>query len=160
MATNDDIYKGNNASDYQPTTRNPQSTSTDLQQGTSQPTSTQSDITQQRLPKVDDLRVVILQNGAGSTNEQLTPVQTATQTWVGPFWGCVILITLTIIIWAVRVLSKEEAPKLAEAIEEAIKEPIIQKEPDVIPMQATVKKKKPAKKLPTKKTSKKSKKKK
>lgn len=155
-----DVYEGNKSSDYQPTTTNPQATTPSLQQGTSglQPTDTATgndDVSQQRLPSVDGLKVVIVQDGS-SSSVQLTPVQTATQTWAGPFWGCVLLVIIGIIVWSVKVLAKEEAPKLTEALEEAIKEPLLAEE-SVVPVVAPTaqKKKKAANKLPTKKTAKK-----
>lgn len=128
MYTSEDVYSGNKASDYQPPTQNPQSTTTNIQPGTSnvQPTDVQSDIAQQRLPAVDNLKVIVIQDGTSTTRADLTPVQKATQTWVGPFWGCVLLGTVILMIWVVRILAKEEVPNLSEAIEEAIKEPIIE----------------------------------
>lgn len=152
-----DVYKGNNAADYQPPTTNPQITGTNLQPGASgsQPTTGQNDITQQRLPAVDGLKVIVIQDGASTTTAGLTPAQAATQTWMGPFWGSVILGLIIIIIWAVKVLAKEEAPKLAEAIEEAINEPLLAEETTQPEKAVPVKKKKTVKKPPLKKAAKK-----
>ena len=158
MATND-VYTGNKASDYQPPTDNPQSASTNLQpvsSSSTNPTQSQDDVTQQRLPSVDNLKVIILQDGSGATNVHLTPVQAATQTWAGPFWGCVILGIVAFTIWSVKVLAKEEAPKLGEALQEAIHDPLIESVPVVTPKpKKKSAPKKPSLKKPAKKRSKK-----
>lgn len=157
MNPNEQIYKGNNATDYQPPTGNPQATGTNLQPETSglQPTTGQDDISQQRLPTVNGLKVIVIQDGASTTTAGLTPAQAATQTWMGPFWGSVILALIIIIIWAVKVLAKEEAPKLSEAIEEAINEPLLTEEASQPEKAVPVKKKKATKKPPLKKSPKK-----
>lgn len=155
--THQDLYKGNNATDYQPPTGNPQATGTNLQPEASglQPTTGENDISQQRLPAVDGLKVIVIQDGASTTTAGLTPAQAATQTWMGPFWGSVILGLIIIIIWAVKVLAKEETPKLVEAIEEAIHEPLMSDEVAQASKATPVKKKKSAKKSPLKKAPKK-----
>lgn len=157
MISNEELYKGNNSADYQPLTTNPQATGTNLQPEASglQPTTGENDISQQRLPAVDGLKVIVIQDGASTTTAGLTPAQAATQTWMGPFWGSVILGLIIIIIWAVKVLAKEEAPKLSEAIEEAINEPLLAEETSLPEKAVLVKKKKSAKKSPLKKASKK-----
>lgn len=157
MNPNEELYKGNNAADYQPPTQNPQSTGTNLQQSTYglQPTDAQSDITQQRIPNVDNLKVIVVQDGSSTTNAYLTPVETATQTWIGPFWGSVLLGLIIIIVWAVRILAKEEAPKLTEALEEAIEEPILGDESTPVEKIVSIKKKKTTQKSHPKKTTKK-----
>lgn len=157
MISNEELYKGNNSTDYQPTTSNPQATGTNLQPEASglQPTTGENDISQQRLPAVDGLKVIVIQDGASTTTAGLTPAQAATQTWMGPFWGSVILGLIIIIIWAVKVLAKEEAPKLSEAIEEAISEPLLAEEVSQPERAVPVKKKKSVKKSPLKKAPKK-----
>lgn len=157
MISNEELYKGNNSADYQPPTTNPQSTGTNLQPEASglQPTTGENDISQQRLPAVDGLKVIVIQDGASTTTAGLTPTQAATQTWMGPFWGSVILGLIIIIIWAVKVLAKEEAPKLSEALEEAISEPLLAEETAPAEKTAPIKKKKTAKKSPLKKPVKK-----
>lgn len=128
MTSNEDIYKGNNAADYQPPTGNPQSLTTQsVQQGATgvQPTgSGEGALSQGALNQANDLKVMIVQDGSPSSS--LTPVQAATQTWVGPFWGCVALLVIGFVIWAVRQIAKEETPGISEVIEEAIHEPIIE----------------------------------
>lgn len=157
MLSNEDIYKGNNAADYQPPTQNPQAASTSLQPDTAnlQPTNGQNDISQQRLPAVDGLKVIVIQDGASTTRTGLTPVQAARQTWIGPFWGCVILGLAVFVIWAVRLLAKEETPNLAEAIEEAVKEPLLADEAVIAAPSSTKTKKTNNKKTHKKKRSKK-----
>ena len=161
MATNEDVYKGNNAADYQPPTGNPQSVNTPtVQQGATgvQPTgSGEGALSQSALNQANDLKVMIVQDGSPSSS--LTPVQTVTQTWVGPFWGCVALLLVGFVIWAVRQLAKEETPDLGEVIEEAIHEPLLAEESAaaVAPVTKTTKKKTPAKKS-AKKPAKRSKK--
>lgn len=161
MNSNEDIYKGNNAADYQPPTGNPQSlNSQTLQQGATgvQPTgSGEGALSQGTLNQTNDLKVMIIQDG--SPNSSLTPVQVATQTWVGPFWGCAVLFMIGLIIWTVRMLAKEETPQIVETLEEAIHEPLI--EDSVAATTVTAKPvvtKKAAGKKSTKKSSKRNKK--
>lgn len=154
--TNQDVYRGNNSADYQPPTNNPQSVGTTENSSTLQPTGvgTEGPLSQQSLNNSSSLKVMIVQNGSPSSS--LTPIQTATQTWVGPFWGCVALLLIGFIVWAVRQLAKEETPELSKVIEEAIHEPILPVTPAVTPVSSS--KTTPVKKTVKKKSKKRSKK--
>ena len=152
MLSNQDIYNGNTASDYQPPTQNPQTATTNLQpisSSTQSTDTTNNNVTQQRLPNVDNLKVIVIQDGSGSTNVRLTPVQTATQTWIGPFWGCVVLVLVALSIWVVRMLAKEEAPPVTAANEPVIPEPLLASAP-LVPTVTPRPKKKTSKKKKSK----------
>jgi hypothetical protein len=120
-------YTGNNSGDYQPPTDSPQDTQTNLQQtgdGSSQ--NSGAELNQQSLPSVNSLKVLTVQNGSTSTIQQARDFSPASQTWVGPLWGSIFLLIIGVIVWAVRIIAKEEVPQLSEVLEQAIKEPIIE----------------------------------
>jgi hypothetical protein len=103
-------YDGNNAVDYQPPTDNPQNTQTNLQPTgeTAATDNTDNELTQQNLPSVRNLKVVVVQDSANSkVPSGLTPVQTARETWVGPFVGTLIIAAIIVITWAMKTILKE-----------------------------------------------------
>jgi hypothetical protein len=133
---------GNNATDYQPPTRNPQGDTANLNQtgGNLQP---QSSTTQTTLPSVDDLRVPGV-NGSPNTNTTKTAAPSTNRKQVN-FWPIGIIGVLTLIAMVYVIAQPDPTKRRRPAVAtETVPEPIVKKQ---------ITKKKPTKKTHTKKKS-------